>query len=341
MQHLPRRTFLKSIGLAGAAIGAHSLLRAPSHAQAQQAGVTHWDGSPQGRILLKVMTAYVEPNWRSKATGSYRYNDVVAVQNVAIGPGLYPNNSTWLQTEQGYVYSSWVQPVNTLSNPAVPIGEAGAWGILTVPIAYSKSGPRDDATDRERLYYNHVGRATALENDYYKVSEVYGGSYWLKAAQVRIMMPEEFAPLSPDVAPEAKRIEISIRDQMFYAYEGDQIVHQTDVSTGLPSSPTPFGNFFVRDKRHGQRMSGNMSGGGYNLAGIPFISYITKSWVAMHGAYWHNNYGRRMSNGCINMRPADALWVFRWTTPLASYFAFNARFDDPGALPATPVKVRW
>ncbi|MBN1428709.1 MAG: L,D-transpeptidase family protein [Anaerolineae bacterium] len=340
MKTLSRRTFLQSVGLAGAAMGMQSLLREPSQAHAQE-GVTHWDGSSQARILLNYMTAYAEPNWRSKATGGYRYNDVVAVPNVAVGPGLYPNNSTWLETEQGYIYSSWVQPVSTQYNPIIPIGEPGAWGTLTVPISYSKSAPSDDATNRERIYYNHTGRVTALENNFYQISEIYGNVYWIKADQVRIMMPEEFAPLSPDVPADAKRIEVSIRDQMVYAYEGDQIVHQVNVSTGLPNTPTPFGDFYVRDKRHGQRMAGNLSGGGYNLAGIPFICYITKRWVALHGTYWHNNYGRRMSNGCINLRPADALWFFRWTTPVANYHGFNTVADDAAGQPGTKIKVRW
>ncbi|OQX62000.1 MAG: hypothetical protein B5M51_06740, partial [Anaerolinea sp. 4484_236] len=39
------------------------------------------------------------------------------------------------------------------------------------------------------------------------------------------------------------------------------------------------------------------------------------SGVAIHGTYWHNNFGYPMSHGCINMRNQDAKWLYRWTTP--------------------------
>ena len=37
---------------------------------------------------------------------------------------------------------------------------------------------------------------------------------------------------------------------------------------------------------------------------------------AFHGAYWHQNYGAPMSRGCVNMRPEDSRWLFRWTNPV-------------------------
>ncbi len=91
----------------------------------------------------------------------------------------------------------------------------------------------------------------------------------------------------------------------------------------------------------GQRMIGGKTGGGYNLPGIPWIGYITRSWVALHGCYWHNDYGRRHSNGCINMLPADSKWIFRWTTPFANYFGYSTISGSEGVLPGTNVKIRW
>jgi lipoprotein-anchoring transpeptidase ErfK/SrfK len=56
----------------------------------------------------------------------------------------------------------------------------------------------------------------------------------------------------------------------------------------------------------------------YTLPGVPWTVFFHNSGVAFHGAYWHNNFGVPMSHGCVNMRPADAKWLFRWTTPLWS-----------------------
>src|SRR5574341_1550605 len=124
MEFFTRRTFLKSAALTGAGL----MLAGRRLAHAQE-GITHWDGSPLGRILLNVMTVYTEPDWHSDAVGVYYYNDVVGIQGAVLGNGLYPNNPTWLQVDGGYIYSSWVQPANDIStNPEGPIGEGGVWG---------------------------------------------------------------------------------------------------------------------------------------------------------------------------------------------------------------------
>jgi lipoprotein-anchoring transpeptidase ErfK/SrfK len=39
--------------------------------------------------------------------------------------------------------------------------------------------------------------------------------------------------------------------------------------------------------------------------------FYYKDW-ALHGAYWHNNFGHTMSHGCINMRQVDAEALFNW-----------------------------
>jgi hypothetical protein len=53
----------------------------------------------------------------------------------------------------------------------------------------------------------------------------------------------------------------------------------------------------------------------YELPGVPWTMLFHKDGYALHGAYWHNNFGTRMSHGCVNMRYADAQWLFRWTSP--------------------------
>ncbi len=343
---LSRRSFLRSAGFAG--LAAQFPLRALAQDDAPPpapapAPITNWDGSPLGRILLNVMTEYVEPSWRARPTGQYyRWNDVVGILGATTGEGLYTSNNTWLQTATGYIYSSWVQPVNHIAdNPAVPIGEGGAWGMVTVPITDVRSGPSDDASRRQSLYYSNVNRIIGLEGDYYLIQEIYGYQYWIKAAYVRLIPPEEIAPLSPQVPTELKRIEISVQEQRLWAYEAEQLVFTCRVATGVAEHPTPHGTFHVIDKRHGQRMTGGLGQGAYNLAGIPWICYFNSTWVATHGCYWHNDYGRRHSNGCVNMLPEDAKWVFRWTSPAANYWDFHTGADPVNGSPGTEIKVRY
>jgi hypothetical protein len=57
--------------------------------------------------------------------------------------------------------------------------------------------------------------------------------------------------------------------------------------------------------------------GGFSLPGVPWTCFFVPEWgVALHGTYWHNNFGLQMSHGCVNLRNADAKWLFRWTTPV-------------------------
>ena len=66
----------------------------------------------------------------------------------------------------------------------------------------------------------------------------------------------------------------------------------------------------------------------YELPGVPWVSFFVSTGVAIHGAYWHDNFGRRMSHGCVNMRPDDARWIYRWTTPFGG--AEDWFVDAPG-----------
>ncbi|MBI3176443.1 MAG: L,D-transpeptidase [Chloroflexi bacterium] len=62
-------------------------------------------------------------------------------------------------------------------------------------------------------------------------------------------------------------------------------------------------------------MSGGTPQNGYDLPGVPWVSYFAGNGAALHGTYWHNDFGTPKSAGCINLRPQDARWLFRWTLP--------------------------
>jgi lipoprotein-anchoring transpeptidase ErfK/SrfK len=66
-------------------------------------------------------------------------------------------------------------------------------------------------------------------------------------------------------------------------------------------------------------MSGGTLEGGYDLPGIGWVSYFASNGAALHSTYWHNDYGRPKSHGCLNCRPEDAKWIFRWTMPHVPY----------------------
>ncbi|MEK7127565.1 MAG: L,D-transpeptidase [Patescibacteria group bacterium] len=109
---------------------------------------------------------------------------------------------------------------------------------------------------------------------------------------------------------ENKWIEVDLSLQKLYAHEGDKIVYEFPVSSGLPWMPTVTGDFRIWAKIFAQRMKGE----GYDLPNVPFVQYFYKAY-GLHGAYWHNDFGKPRSHGCVNLRPADAQALYYWTSP--------------------------
>lgn len=105
-------------------------------------------------------------------------------------------------------------------------------------------------------------------------------------------------------------IEVSISQQYLWAWEGDALVLETYVSTGRPGFDTPLGTFYVNTKLESQTMEGVLGGEYYNVPDVPWVMYFTNVGHAIHGAYWHNNFGAVMSHGCINLPLDVAEWMY-------------------------------
>jgi len=120
-------------------------------------------------------------------------------------------------------------------------------------------------------------------------------------------LPQRALPRSVQAPTEGKWIEVNVTTQTLNAYEGNRLVLSTKVSTGLPRTPTVLGRFRIYTKLRSQTMSGP----GYYLPNVPYVMYFYKGY-ALHGTYWHNNFGRPMSHGCVNLRTSDAEWLYRW-----------------------------
>jgi lipoprotein-anchoring transpeptidase ErfK/SrfK len=92
-----------------------------------------------------------------------------------------------------------------------------------------------------------------------------------------------------------------------YAHEGQETVLAAVVSTGTRWTPTVTGRF----KIYAKYSSTPMSGPGYYLPNVPWTMYFYRGY-AIHGTYWHSNFGTPMSHGCVNMKTPEARWLFNW-----------------------------
>lgn len=106
-----------------------------------------------------------------------------------------------------------------------------------------------------------------------------------------------------------KQVVVDLSEQRVYAFENGTLVFTAIASTGLPATPTVLGDFKVYHRLESQTMSGP----GYYLPGVQWVQYFYSGY-ALHGTYWHTNFGQPMSHGCVNLRNEDALWLFQWAT---------------------------
>ena len=114
-------------------------------------------------------------------------------------------------------------------------------------------------------------------------------------------------PVPADQSTSGKWIEVDLSEQRLYAHEGQKTVFSTLVSTGTRWHPTVTGRFKIYLKFRSTRMRGP----GYDLPNVPWTMYFHGDY-AIHGTYWHNNFGHPMSHGCVNMRTYEAKWLYNW-----------------------------
>jgi len=275
------------------------------------------------------------------------------------------SNQRYVETPQGYIYASVVQPTRNLPNvpiQQIPAGQPGFWAEVTVPyveLTHEGSVASPWLQDHilynfpPRLYYDQVVWIDQIRTNNgfveYRWNEDAGGHgygygaynefYWADGAAFKVLTDVDVAPISPEVDPNDKRIEVDLDYQTLSCYEGNSEVYFCRISSGLPYDPstgelsdklaTPVGNLLT----HWKIMSLNMTAGsfqsGYSTPAVPWSTMISGDGIAIHGAFWHNAFGEKRSHGCINVTPADAKWIFRWTTPYVSLAQSEMRVSLP------------
>ena len=148
------------------------------------------------------------------------------------------------------------------------------------------------------------------------------------------------AVLGANTAEGAKHIYVDLTNQRLYAYQGNNLVMQTFISSGK-WHPTPDGNFTIWVTLRATRMVGGSGADYYNLPNVPYVMFFYNKDVpksagfALHGAYWHDNFGYPMSHGCINMRITDARALYNWVNPATNGRTTYATISNPG----TPITI--
>jgi hypothetical protein len=334
MDKLTRRDFLK-IGAASLGVLAFSpYIQQPRILEEQ------FDGTAVARVAVESVSVYSKPDDKSTILYQRYKDDLVSIYYEVVSEFGPDYNPLWYRVWGGYIHSAHLQMVKYQLNPILTsIPEIGQLAEVSVP--YSQSLSYNDKFGWQklyRLYFESVHwiRAVVEGPDgepWYKIEDELDGSYiyHVPASHLRPIPPEELIPISPDVNPWSKLIKVSIPRQTLTAYEGDKVVLETTVSTGLfrpidydqfpgaTSTKTPTGQHNVQVKMPSKHMgNGQLTNdiNAYELPGVPWCTFFEpKTGVAFHGTFWHTNFGNPMSHGCVNMRTAEAKWIYRWTTP--------------------------
>lgn len=162
---------------------------------------------------------------------------------------------------------------------------------------------RTDAIPRYTIVYIYATQLVDGQNWY-----LIGPKQWVQAYKVARLVP----PARPGGVG-GRWIAVDVAQEVLTAYENDQLVFATLISSGAGKRPTRTGltPIYLR------QLTGDMSAlmgtaDAYNIYDVPYIMYFNDG-MALHAAPWHNNFGYPMSHGCVNMSMSDSRWLFGWT----------------------------
>jgi hypothetical protein len=222
----------------------------------------------------------------------------------------------WLQIEGG----EWID--RSLARYVEPSGFTGvllpedwnqpfAWVLDTTGIyaSLTPGGPMSAESGYLTRRYDKVNIFAQAKDAEGWTWYMIGPNQWLKQTFVSKVMPVE----QPEDV-QGRWIAIDLYEQTLVAYEDDQPVFATLVSSGLPDWSTNEGVFDIWARLPRDAMAGATGApDAYALQSVPWVMYFDGS-ISLHGTYWHDLFGYRRSHGCVNLSISDARWVFEWAS---------------------------
>ncbi len=193
--------------------------------------------------------------------------------------------------------------------PAAPASASAATSPTVQEGATVHTVARGENLFRIGLRYGVSAQAIAWANGLNNVNRVYVGQRLVIPNRSGAPVPSAPPPGSstPPSSSIGKEIVVVLHEQRVYAYENGKLVRSTLASTGIARYPTRVGQFRIYVKY----LATLMTGPGYYLPNVPYTMYYSGGY-ALHGTYWHSNFGRPMSHGCVNLPTTEARWLYEW-----------------------------
>jgi lipoprotein-anchoring transpeptidase ErfK/SrfK len=229
-------------------------------------------------------------------------------ETVADGSGntWYRVDDRWASAANMHLYEeSKFAGVEVNTRPERPFG----WVLQRVRAAPAPdAAPAADTPWVEKYTFVEIYDATSGADGWiwYDI----GNGRWIKQTYLGLV---DVSPRPSGVDEGDFWVEVDLYEQTVAAYEGNRLVYATVVSTGLPGWDTNEGLFTVYARHEEWHMWGGEVGDDYYyLQDVPHTMFFDDE-IALHGAYWHDEFGYKRSHGCVNMPPRTAEWVWNWS----------------------------
>jgi hypothetical protein len=222
-----------------------------------------------------------------------------------------------------------------LKNEPVPEGNVLAW-VVDWPGAVLLAEPREEAKSVgqakfQTIVYLASGDPVVRRREkYFQVAT--DPPSWVNGKEIRRWDPQ--AP--PEGIGEAEIwMDIDLGQHVLTIYEGAVPTYATVVASGSTKNPTPTGVFRIQVKHAwgDMRSLPGEQDEPYYVEAVPWVMYF-KGRYALHGTFWHNRFGFRLSHGCVNLAPQDAAHVYSVTRPdpLPGWSSAYEHKDELGTL---------
>lgn len=272
---------------------------------------------------------YAKPFTASGVRRTVRQGDLLRVTGVSAG--LEGDTGVWWSTTEGYLplgtlrwatgdWAGWWQLPDASEAPN------GWWGTI-VSRANVRAAPSTRSPivgvfsggERVKVLAEEQGQAVDGDPVWYRID---GGRY--AGARVHSSLVARLPDPQPNVTPppgggaSGSWIVVDRARSTLTFVEAGKPRFTTYVSLGLAGVATPEGSYVTFGKFLGDRMSSrNVENAArpYDLPNVPFTQYYKDGGYAIHGTYWHDLFGSRESQGCINLTWADSAYLFELTEP--------------------------
>lgn len=257
---------------------------------------------------------------------------------ISVGDKISDEGRTWWRTARGgFVDVAHAYKYGAKDFEGVPLSEEVSFPFGWVMVETAKV--YELTADNKLKVAGTMERRTFVD-----LSEetVVSGKSYMMLADGRLLRKDDLRMPDPQPLPAGLQewerwVDVSLDKQILVAYEGTRPVFTSLVSTGKKGTKdepfeTPTGRWRIRSKHISTTMDGNTaSDGNYSIQDVPWAMFFEGSY-ALHGAFWHQGFGRPRSHGCVNLGPSAARWLFYWTTPFLpeGWHGVHAHAGSPG-----------